>query len=312
MSVDREYPLTSNVHGHLLDLRAIELLNFTHHANIIGGDEVDSDTLPAESASTSDTMDVVLPVGWEVVVDDQGYLLHVDATGEKVSCDQHTGGAGAELLHDHVTLALVHVSVHGRDREVTGSELVGEPVHLSAGVAEDDGLGDGDSLVEIGERVQLPVLFLDRDVELLDTFERELVLLHEDADWIAHELRGDFEHVLRHGGGEEDNLSRLWEKLEDVVDLLGETTRQHLVSLIEHEHLHAVGLEDTALDHVLDTARRADHDLWAILKSLHIISYARAADAGVALDLHEVADGDHDLLDLLREFTSGCKDQGLA
>jgi hypothetical protein len=32
----------------------------------------------------------------------------------------------------------------------------------------------------------------------------------------------------------------------------------------------------------------------------------------VALDLHEVADGDNDLLDLLGELTGGGEDQGLA
>ena len=42
--------------------------------------------------------------------------------------------------------------------KVTGGELVGEPIDLSAGVAEDDSLCDGDSFVQIGEGVQLPVL----------------------------------------------------------------------------------------------------------------------------------------------------------
>ena len=114
--------------------------------------------------------------------------------------------------------------MHGGDGEVTGSELVGEPVDLSAGVAEDDGLGDGDGLVEIGESVELPVLLLNSNVELLDTFEGEFGLLDQDADGVAHELGGDLEDILGHGSGEENNLGRLRKELEDVVDLLGETT----------------------------------------------------------------------------------------
>lgn len=219
-----------NVHGHLLDLGAVELLNLTHHADILGGDEVDGDTLSAETTTTTNSVDVVLTVGGEIVVDDQGNLLDVDTTGQKIGGDQDTGGAGSELLHDQITLTLVHVTVHGRDGEVTGSELVGEPVDLSAGVAEDDGLGDGDSLIQIREGVELPLLLLDGNVELLDTLQGKLVLLDQDTDRVAHELGGDLKDVLGHGGGQEDNLGGLGEELEDVVDLLGETALKNKVS----------------------------------------------------------------------------------
>ena len=214
----------SNVHGHLLDLGVVELLDFTHHADIVGGDEVDGNTLTTETTTTTDTVNVVLTVGGQVVVDDQGNLLDVDTTGQQVSGNQDTRRTGTELLHDNVTLGLLHVSVHGRDSEVTGSELVGEPVDLAASVAEDDGLGDGDGLVKIGEGVELPLFLLNGNVELLDTFEGKLVLLDKDTDGVAHELGGDLKNVLGHGSGKKDNLGGLGEELEDVVDLLGETT----------------------------------------------------------------------------------------
>lgn len=257
-------------------------------------------------------MDVVLTVGGKVVVDDQGNLLDIDTTGQKVGGDEDTGRTGTELLHDNVTLTLVHVTVHGGDGEVTGSEFVGEPVDLSAGVAEDDSLGNGDGLVEIGEGVELPLLLLDGNVELLDTFKGKLVLLDEDTDGIAHELSGDLEDVLGHGGGEQDDLGGLGKELEDVVDLLGETARQHLIGLVEDEHLHGVGLEDTALDHVVDTAGGTDNDLRTVSECLHVISYGGTTDTGVALNVHEVTDGDNDLLDLLGKLTGGSKDKSLA
>jgi hypothetical protein len=48
------------------------------------------------------------------------------------------------------------------------------------------------------------------------------------------------------------------------------------------------------------------------LKSLHVITDAGTTNAGVALDVHEITDGDNDLLDLLGQFTGRCKDQSLA
>lgn len=301
-----------DVHGHLLDLRAVELLNLAHHADVVSGNEVDGNTLTAETATTTDAVDVVLAVGGEIVVDDQGNLLDVDATGKEISGDQDTRRTRAEFLHNQVTLSLVHVTVHGRDGEVAGSQLVGEPVDLPAGVAEDDGLGDGDSLVQVRESVELPLFLLDSNVELLDTLESELVLLDEDTDGVAHELGGDLEHVLGHGGGQKDDLGALREELEDVVDLLGESTGQHLVSLVEDEHLHAVRLEETALDHVVDAAGGTNDDLGAVLEGLHVVTNRGTANAGVALQVHEVADGHNDLLDLLSQLTGGSEDQSLA
>lgn len=214
----------SDVHGHLLDLSAVELLNLAHHSDVLGGDEVDGNTLSAETTTTTDSVNVVLSVGGEIVVDDQGNLLDIDTTGQEIGGDQDTRRAGSELLHDQITLSLVHVTVHGGDSEITGSELVGEPVDLSAGVAEDDGLGDGDGLVQVGEGVELPLLLLNGNVELLDTLQGKLVLLDQDTDGVTHELGGDLKDVLGHGGGQEDNLGGLGEELEDVVNLLSETT----------------------------------------------------------------------------------------
>lgn len=293
-------------------MSAVELLNLSHHAHIISSDEVDGNTLTTETTTTTDAVDVVLAVGGKVVVDDQRDLLDIDTTGQKVSGDQDTRRTGTELLHDNVTLGLVHVTVHGRDGEVTGSQLVGEPVNLSAGVAEDNGLGNGDGLVQVGKGVELPLLLLDGNVELLDTFEGKLVLFDEDTDGVAHELGGDLEDVLGHGGGEENNLGRLGKKLEDVVDLLGETARQHLIGLVEDEHLHGVGLEDATLDHVVDTTGGTDNDLRAVLEGLHVVANAGTTDTGVALDVHEVTNGDNNLLDLLGKLASGGEDQSLA
>ena len=224
MQSERKSQLTSNVHGHLFDLGAVELLDLTHHADIVSSDEVDGNTLTTETTTTTDTVNVVLTVGGKVVVDDQGDLLDIDTTGQQVSGNQDTGRTRAELLHDNITLALFHVTVHGRDSEVTGSELVGEPVDLSAGVAEDDGLGDGDGLVEVRESVELPLLLLNSNVELLDTLKGKFLLLDQDTDGVTHELGGHLQDVLGHGGRKQGNLGGLGEKLEDVVDLLSETT----------------------------------------------------------------------------------------
>ncbi len=247
----------------------VELLNLTQHLHVLGGDKVDGNTLPTETTTSTDPVDVVLLAGWQVVVDDQGDLLDVDTTGEEVGGDEDTGGTGSELLHDDLSGGLVHVTVHGGHGELTGVELLGEPVDLAAGGAEDDGLGNGDSLVEVTEGVELPLFLLDGDVceeagarqrkskagghlpltELPDTLEGQLLLLDQNPDGVPHELLGDLENVVGHGGREEDDLGLGWQELEDVVHVLGETLGKHLIGLVEGEDLDVVSLEESTVDH---------------------------------------------------------------
>lgn len=52
----------SDVQGHLIDLRVVELFNISQHPHIVCSDEVDGDTLPSESSSTTNSVNVVLSV----------------------------------------------------------------------------------------------------------------------------------------------------------------------------------------------------------------------------------------------------------
>ena len=76
--------------------------------------------------------------------------------------------------------------------------------HLSPCVAEDDSLGDGEGVIQITERIELPVLLLHCDEELLDAFQRQLVTLDQNANRISHELGRHLQHVVRQRRGEED------------------------------------------------------------------------------------------------------------
>jgi hypothetical protein len=88
--------------------------------------------------------------------------------------------------------------------------------------------------------------------------------------------------------------------------------RKHLIGLVKDEHLHGISLEEATLNHVVNAAGGADNHLGALLKGLHVVADAGATDAGVAFDVHEVADGNDDLLDLLSKLTRGGKDKCLA
>lgn len=87
-----ELDKVGNIHRHLVDLRRVVLLNVTQDTNVVVLHKVDRDTLAAETTRPADTVNVQLAVVGKIVVDHQGYLLHVDATCPHVRCDQHSTG----------------------------------------------------------------------------------------------------------------------------------------------------------------------------------------------------------------------------
>jgi hypothetical protein len=107
-------------------MSAVKLLNFMQRAQFVSGHEVDGDTLTSESTATatSDTANVVLWVGWEIIVDNKRDLLDVDRIGEHVGSDQDVR-ARKELPHTVITLGRVQVTVYSRDSKVAGSKLIG-------------------------------------------------------------------------------------------------------------------------------------------------------------------------------------------
>lgn len=62
----------------------------------------------------------------------------------------------------------------------------------------------------------------------------------------------------------------------------------------------------------MDTTRSTDNNLRTLFQGVHIITDAGTTNAGVALDVHEISDGNNDLLDLLSQLTGGSENQGLA
>ena len=190
--------------------------------------------------------------------------------------------------------------------------LVRQPVDLSAGVAENDSLSDRDRLVKISERIRLPLFLFHGNVELLDTFERQFISLDENSDRITHELLGDLEDIGGHGSRKKDNLGVLGEELEDLVNLVLETTRQHFIGLVETEDLDVVSSESTTVDHVLDTTGGTDNDLDTLLELGHIFTDVGTTNASVALDVHVITESDDNLLDLLGKLTGGGEDKSLS
>uniref|UniRef100_A0A8W7PPN0 Uncharacterized protein n=1 Tax=Anopheles coluzzii TaxID=1518534 RepID=A0A8W7PPN0_ANOCL len=277
-------------------LRGVVLFNVSQNSDVVRFDKVNSNTLTPESTRTTDAMDVQLTVVRQIVVDDQRHLLHVDTARPNVGRDQHPALAGPELFHNFVTLLLRHVAVHRADGKVGLAHLLRQPVDLAPGVAEDDRLRDGQRVVQVAQRVELPLLPLDCHEELLDAFQRQFIALDQDADRVRHELGGHFEDFVRQGGGNQYHLRCGRQVPVHVVDLFLEAFVKHLVRFVQHQHLDGTGAQHAPLDHVEHAARRAAHHVLAIVQFANVLPQICTADAGVTLYVHEISQREDNLL----------------
>lgn len=156
--------------------------------------------------------------------------------------------------------------------EISFTHLLGEPVDLSLGVAEDDSLSNGERVVQITQGVEFPIFFLDGDEELLDSFKGKFITLDQDPDGVCHEFRCHFEDIVWESSRKDDDLCLRWQIAVDIVDLLLETLVEKLICFVENEDLDVARAQVAALDHVDNSAWRTTDDVLAIVKLPHILS----------------------------------------
>ena len=169
-------------------------------------DKRNGQTLGTETTGTTDTVEVAVGIGGQVVVDGQVDTLNVNTTTEDVGGDTDTLLELLELLVALDTLLLADTGVHGNRGEVALAKKLVELGATEGGLDEDDDLV---VLQLIKKVVEFAVLLsLSKlDVVLLETVEGKFRLLLLDVlAGVAHEFPADRKNFLRKGGGEHHDL----------------------------------------------------------------------------------------------------------
>mmetsp|Transcript_11574 Transcript_11574/g.12721 ORF Transcript_11574/g.12721 Transcript_11574/m.12721 type:complete len:380 (+) Transcript_11574:1082-2221(+) len=288
------------------------LLDFLKEGEVVGGDQVDGDSLTSETSRSTDSVNIVFDVIGRVVVDDKGDLLDINTTCQQIGGDQNSGSTGSEFSHDQFSLVLIHITMHGGDGKHLLGHLLGQPIDLAASLAVDNGLLDIQIFVQITQQSELLFFLVDGDIELTDTFQSQFFFLDQDSLGVSHEQFGEIQNFLGHGGGNEDNLDIRRQHSEDFLDLVLESSGQHFVGFIQNEQLQAVQFEGLSVDHIRDTSGGTNDNVDTFLEDTHIFHNLGSTNTSVNLDLHEFRDVGDNFLGLLGQFTSGGDNQSLA
>ena len=81
----------------------------------------------------------------------------------------------------------------------------------------------------------------------------------------------------------------------DIVDLFLETLVQHLVGLVQYQHLDPAGPQGASADHVKHSSRSSRDDVLPIVQFPDVLPKVGPPNAGVTLHIHVVPKCQHHL-----------------
>ena len=154
---------------------------------------------------------------------------------------------------------------------------IGEPVGAAPGAGKDDALPGPVALEQQQEQVKLS-LGRDRDVVLLDGFDRDLVLRQVDLDRLVHVPMGELPDIRVDRGRQQHRLAWRRQFAEDSLDIGPEPDVEHPIGLVEHHVNDIAQIKRTALDVVEHAARGADRQVDTPRESANLLFDRLAAE----------------------------------
>ena len=110
-----------------------ELLDGGKARLIIDCHKGDGTAIGSSAGSTADTMHIVFAIVWCIVIDDEAYVIDVDATRHDIGGYEDVYAPAFELAHHHIALRLVEVAVHLAYIELHALEGCGYLLDLELG-----------------------------------------------------------------------------------------------------------------------------------------------------------------------------------
>lgn len=278
-------------------------------AVVFFGDETDGVADGLGAAGAADAVDVVLGGFGEVVVDDVGDAVDVDAAGGDVGGDEHPNGAAFEVGKGAKALVLGAVGVKGGGFDAVAVEVAGDAVGPVLHFGEDEDGVEGGVDEEVEEKGGFEVLG-DLVDELGDAFGGVGAFANLDGFGSLLKFVGEGFDLAAEGGGEHKGLTPGGEGFDDALDGGEETHVEHAVGFVEDEAFEIAEVAVALAHEVDETAGGGDDDVGSVAQGLDLGAFADAAEDhgdaqgevfGVGVDV---------VFDLGDEFAGGGEDEG--
>lgn len=310
----------STLAGNVLEERWNLLVGLLEELNEIANDttvatveEGSGDTSVTGTSSTTDSVDVVIDIGWEIVVDDVGNVWNIQTTSGNSGSDQDWAAAVTEHLQGALTLTLSAVTVDGGGWEVLVDQEIRQRIGHTLGLDEDEGKSAWVEVEDIQKNGAL-VHILNVLNLLGDVLRGGTNTSDRQEDVVLQEVASEHLDVAWEGGTEHESLAVLDVghvlTLNNAANLRLETHVQHAISLIEDEELDVLEGDAATLDEIDETTWSSDEK---IATTLHLAELG--TDIGTTVDDTWLDPGSVGKLaslvvNLGDQLTGWCQDEG--
>ena len=256
----------------------------------VGRDEGDGNTLGSETTGTTDTVEVLIGVIREIVVDDNIDTFNINTTTKEIGGNQDTSVEFLEGLVLGNTFFLLHTGVDADGWEVAlGQESV-KLVGTSNLGNENDNLVEFENIQQV---VELAILlrFGKLDIVELKTVQSELgIIVDVDFHGILAKLLADWSNLLAERGAEHHHLLLVRSHAEDLLDITTHVEGlQDAIALVEDKVLNVIELESLFTGKSQDTSRCSDNNVrTVVLQNVTIQLDADTTEKDSSLDIGQV------------------------
>ena len=256
-------------------------------------------------------MDERIHVVGNVVVDDQGDAVNVNASCGNVGGDDGFDFAFLERVEDALPLVLTQVAVKPCNVKSVFLEAFNRQVNHALRVAENDGL-----VVRLHANQQSPQdpeFVRPTNANGIEVNGRDVQFFSVGQDKIrfVHEFMSGVNDFLGKGGGEQQGLFTSSHPLDDPHDVREEPHVKHPVGFVKAEELGGCEVDVTSLAHVHHATGRPNNHVHAFGEAFRLLfqigSTVNGLDAEPSVALKE----QEFLCDLVGQFSGWCKDQCL-
>ncbi len=274
---------------------------------LVFNEERGSDAEFAGAAGAANAVDEVFGDFGQIVVDDVGDVLDVDAARSEVGGHEDAVTAALETFKGGGALGLGAVSVNHGGVDALAIEALGDAFGAALGAGEDQAAA-GLFAEQVEQRF---VLAIGGNLESLEAniFRGLEGGTEGETNWVSGVVLHEASHGAFHGGGETHGLAFLRKNGGDSANGREKAHVQHAVRFIEDESMEIGEMDELAVEIIFEAAGSSDDEPGAVANGHELRAFGQSTDnqsRGRKLVAQSVILRDN----LHRQFARGNEDEG--
>mmetsp|Transcript_5855 Transcript_5855/g.9060 ORF Transcript_5855/g.9060 Transcript_5855/m.9060 type:complete len:341 (-) Transcript_5855:463-1485(-) len=234
-----------------------QINEITNHIFVRLVDKRSGKTCLSSTTGTTNTMNVLVDVGWHVKVHNMDDIADVKTTRSHIGRNQEATLATLKLVESHLTLVLSAVSMDGDGRKTLRAQKVFERVCRTLGLDKDEG-----KTLHSGEKINEKIAFVligHLDKLLRHKFSGTADATNTQKDIVLEKLGSQVLDFLGKGGRKHEcSTLANWRHVNlfhNVANLRFKSHVKHTISFVKHEEAANLERNATTLNDIDKTAR---------------------------------------------------------